>query len=148
MYNCIVHIIYNILYYVLFPICGKSICIILLLRQKYSAPLYNQRNWCQPPLPTARRPSRSNGGTPVPAPMVALPFRRLLTSVRPTPAPPRLWGWNGPTLAPSRTGVPPLAPEQECHHCLLRGRGLREVVAGTNFVGAARIHIIRFGEAK
>ena len=42
----------------------------------------------QPPLPIARRPSRTNGDTPVPAPMVALLFQRVLTSVRPTPVPP------------------------------------------------------------
>ena len=37
---------------------------------------------------TTRRPSRANGGAPVPGPMVALPFWRVLTSVRPTPVPP------------------------------------------------------------
>ena len=45
------------------------------------------RNWQQPPLPTARRPSRANDGAPVPASMVALPFLCLITSVRPTPVP-------------------------------------------------------------
>ena len=56
-----------------------------ILRSLDSAPLQLQRNWCQPPLPTACRSSRANGGAPVPAPMVALPFRRLLSSVRRTP---------------------------------------------------------------
>ena len=46
--------------------------------------------------------------------------------------------WDGMTLAGARTGAPPLAPEQERHHWLLRGGGLWEVVAGTNYVGAAR----------
>ena len=57
-------------------------------------------------------------------------------------------GWDGPTLAPAGTGAPPLAPEQECHHWLLRGDGLWEVVAGTNCVGAARAQIICVGAAK
>ena len=69
-------------------ICVHSICIILLLRHKYSASLQNQHNWCHIPLRIAHRPSRANGGAPIPAPMVALPFRRLLTFVRPTPVPP------------------------------------------------------------
>ena len=66
----------------------QSICIILLLRHKYSASFQHRRNRCQPALPTARCPPRANGGTPVPAPMVALPFPQVLTSVRPTPVPP------------------------------------------------------------
>ena len=47
-----------------------------------------RRYWLQLPLLIARRPSRSNGGAPVLAPMVALLFRRVLTFVRPTPIPP------------------------------------------------------------
>ena len=47
-------------------------------------------------------------------------------------------GWCGPTSAGAGTGAPPLAPEWERHHCLLRGGGLWEAVAGTNFAGAAR----------
>ena len=69
-------------------ICVHSICIILLLQQKYVAPLQHRHNWCQPPLPTARRPSRANGGARVPAPMATLLFRRLLTSVLTTPVQP------------------------------------------------------------
>ena len=65
-----------------------SICIIFLFRYKYSASLQHQRNWRQPPLPIARRIPRSNGGSPVLAPMVALLFWRVLMSVRPTPIPP------------------------------------------------------------
>ena len=57
-------------------------------------------------------------------------------------------GLDGPTLAPAGTGAPPLVPEQECHHWLLRGGGLWEVVAGTNFVSAARARSICVGEAK
>ena len=87
-YNFIVRTLYNSLYYVLVLICLHPICIILLLRHKYSAPLQHRRNWCQPPLPTACRPSRANGGDPVPAPMVDLPFQRLLTLVHPTHVPP------------------------------------------------------------
>ena len=88
-YNFIVPTLYTILYYVLVPICVQSIFIIFLLRQKHSASLQHQRNWCQPPLPTARRPSISNGGAPpVPVPTVALPFWRVLTSVSPVPVPP------------------------------------------------------------
>ena len=55
-----------------------SICIVLLLRH----------NWCQLPIRIACCPSRANCGAPVLAPMVALPFRRLLMFVRPTPVPP------------------------------------------------------------
>ena len=47
-------------------------------------------------------------------------------------------GWDGLTLAGARTGAPPLAPEQERHHWLLRGGGRWEVVAVTNFFGTAR----------
>ena len=47
-------------------------------------------------------------------------------------------GWGGPTLVGAGTGAPPLAPEQERHHWLLRGGGLWEVVAITNYVVAAR----------
>ena len=72
----------------LVPICVHFICIILPLQHKYSASLQHRRNWCQTSLPIARRLSRANGGAPVPAPMVALRFRRVLTSVRPTPIPP------------------------------------------------------------
>ena len=32
--------------------------------------------------------------------------------------------WDGLTLALARTGAPPWAPEQECHHWLLRGGGI------------------------
>ena len=48
----------------------------------------HRQYWLQLPLRIARCPSRANGGAPVPAPMVALPFRRLLTFARPTPVPP------------------------------------------------------------
>ena len=57
-------------------------------------------------------------------------------------------GWYGPTLACAGSGAPPLAPEWERHHWLLRGDGLREVVAGTNYVGAARARSICVGEEK
>ena len=87
-YNFIVRILYTILYYVLVPICVQYICIIFLLRNKYFAPLQHRHNWCHPPLTTSRRPSRANGDAPVPAPIVALPFRRLLMSVHLTPVPP------------------------------------------------------------
>ena len=71
----------------LVPIRVHSICIILLLGHKYSVSLQHRRNWCQPPLPIARRPSRANGSAPIPVPMVALLFRQVLTSVRPTTVP-------------------------------------------------------------
>ena len=76
----------------LVSICVHSICIILLLQHKYSAPLQHQHNWWHLPLPTSRRPSRANYGDPVLVPMVVLMFQRLLTSVRttsvsPTPHP-------------------------------------------------------------
>ena len=45
-------------------------------------------------------------------------------------------------------GDPPLAPEWERHHWLLRGGGLWEVVAGTNCVHAARARSICVGAAK
>ena len=57
-------------------------------------------------------------------------------------------GWGGPTLAPSGTGVPPLASERERHHWLLRGGGMWEVVTDTNFPSAARAHSICVGEEK
>ena len=47
----------------------------------------HRRNWFQLPLCIARCPSRANGGAPVPAPMVALLFRSLLTFISPTPVP-------------------------------------------------------------
>ena len=50
--------------------------------------------------------------------------------------------------APAGTGAPPLAPEQERHHWLLRGGGLWEVVAGTNCVSDARARSICVGAAK
>ena len=57
-------------------------------------------------------------------------------------------GMEGLTLAGAGTGAPPLAPEKELHHWLLRGGRLWEVVAGTNCVGAARERSICFGAAK
>ena len=57
-------------------------------------------------------------------------------------------GWDRLTLAPAGMGAPPLALEQERHHWLLKGGGLWEVVAVTDFVGAARTRIICVGEAK
>ena len=48
----------------------------------------HQRNWFQIPLRIARCPSRANSGAPVPSPIEALLFRRLLMFVRPTPVPP------------------------------------------------------------
>ena len=68
----------------LVPICVHSIFIIFILRQKYSAPL-------------TPRPCRSNAigashhfpqSASPQEPMVALLFRRLLTSVCPAPVPP------------------------------------------------------------
>ena len=67
-YNFIVRILYTIFYYVLVQIYVQPICIILLILHHYSAPLQRRRNWCQPPLPAARRPSGANGGAPVPKP--------------------------------------------------------------------------------
>ena len=67
-------------------------------------------------------------------------------------------GWGGQTLAGrrrnrsatmgTRTGVPPWAPEQERHRWLLRGSTLCEMVAGTNFVSAARTRSICFRVVK
>ena len=48
-------------------------------------------------------------------------------------------GWDGPTLAGAGTGAPPLAPEQERHHFLLRGGGRWEAVAVANCFGTARV---------
>ena len=47
-------------------------------------------------------------------------------------------GRDGQTLAGSGTGAAPLAPEQECHHWLLRGGGWWEAVAVANCFGATR----------
>ena len=57
-------------------------------------------------------------------------------------------GMKGPTLAGAGTVAPPLAPEREHHHWLLRGGGRWETVAGSNSVGAARDQSISFGAAK
>ena len=57
-------------------------------------------------------------------------------------------GWDGTALAGARTGAPPLAPEREHHHWLLRGGGLWGEVAGTNGFGAARAHNICVRKAK
>ena len=51
-------------------------------------------------------------------------------------------------LAGAGTGAPPLAPEQERHHCILRGGGMWELVAGTNCVVAARERSICVGAAR
>ena len=82
----------------LVTICVQSICIILLLQHKYSAPLQHWRNWCQPPLTTARRLSIANGDAPVLTPMVALLLRRLLTSFPPS--------HPCPTNVPSSPSIP------------------------------------------
>ena len=47
-------------------------------------------------------------------------------------------GWDGGTLAGSRTGAPPSEPEQERHHWHLRGGGRWEAVDVANCFGAAR----------
>ena len=57
-------------------------------------------------------------------------------------------GWGGRTLEGAGTGAPPLAPERERHHWLLRGGRLWLVVAGTNCVSAARAQSICVGSAK
>ena len=57
-------------------------------------------------------------------------------------------GWDGQTLSGAGTGAPPWAPEQERHRWLLRGGALCEVVAGTNFVGAARTRSVCVEEVK
>ena len=57
-------------------------------------------------------------------------------------------GWDGLKLAPAGTGAPPLEPEQECHHWLLGGSGLWEVLAGTDCVGAERTQSICVVAAK
>ena len=70
----------------------RFVCTIFVLfcfsDKKYSASLQHRRNWCQPLLPIARRPSRANGGAIVWAPMVELLFRWVITSVSTTPVPP------------------------------------------------------------
>ena len=81
-------------------ICVQSICIILLLWHKYSAPLQHQLNWCQPPIPVACRPSRANVGAPVLAARPQLLIRlhypvpmgstRLITPVKTAP-PSHIW---------------------------------------------------------
>ena len=45
--------------------------------------MQHRRNWCQPPFPTARRPSRGNGGAPVPTPANIGPFNPPLSDQRP-----------------------------------------------------------------
>ena len=57
-------------------------------------------------------------------------------------------GWGVMTSAGAGMGAPTLAPEQERHHWLLRGGGLWEVMAGTNFIGSARAQNICVGAAK
>ena len=57
-------------------------------------------------------------------------------------------GWYGRKLSGAVTGTPPWAPEQERHRWHLRGGALYEVVAGTNFFGAARMRSICVGEVK
>ena len=66
----------KVLWYVIFilfctasevRICVHYICIILILRQEYSASLQHQENWCQLPLCIPRLPSRANCGATVPA---------------------------------------------------------------------------------
>ena len=57
-------------------------------------------------------------------------------------------GMEGPTLAGVIMVDPPLAPERERHHWLLRSGGWWEAVAGTNFIGAARARSICVGATK
>ena len=57
-------------------------------------------------------------------------------------------GWDGRTIAPTGTGAPPWDLEQERNRWLLRDGSLCKVVAGTNFVGAARTQSICVGEVK
>ena len=57
-------------------------------------------------------------------------------------------GMEGPTLVGAGTGAPPLVPEQERHHWLLRGSGRWEAVDGTNYVSAERAQSICVGAAK
>ena len=51
-------------------------------------------------------------------------------------------GWDGLALAGAGMEAPTLVLEQERHHWLLKGGGLWEVMAGTNFVGDARARSI------
>ena len=60
VYNCIVRTVCAL--FVLFYFSDKNT----------PRPSQRQSNWQQTQLPTARRPSRANGGASVPAPMVAL----------------------------------------------------------------------------
>ena len=69
-----------------------------------------------------------------------------------------MWVWCGRIFmmavqgklqsAPARTGAPQWVPEQERHHCILRGGSLWEVVDGTNCVGDTRKRSTCVGEAK
>ena len=107
-------------------ICVHSICIILLLRHKYSNSLQHWRNWFQTPIPIDCLPSIANGGAPVPAPMVALHkgtikirprFCRLERSRR--RGPDRRRGWNiwvgGSRGFPSGHNL--CRSLRHCHHC-------------------------------
>ena len=100
-------------------------CIILLLQKKYSASLQHRHNWCQISPRIARCPSRANGGAPVPAPMVALPFQQELTFVRPTSVP--------PTPHPVHPSHPShVGSKQPAHREPSRANGGAPVPAGTN----------------
>ena len=57
-------------------------------------------------------------------------------------------GWDGLTLAGAGMGAPPWAPEQERHRWILRSSALCKVVAGINFVSAARTRSVCVREAK
>ena len=63
-------------------------CTLYVLFYFYDTNAPHQKNWFQLPLRILLCPSRANGGAPVLTPMTVLPFRRLLTFVRPTPVPP------------------------------------------------------------
>ena len=88
----------------LVPIFVQPISIILLLWHKYSAPLQQQHNWCQPFLPVAR-PSIANCGAPVPAthpqPLIRphCPFPIISNwTIKPSkPAPPSYFLTNTPS---------------------------------------------------
>ena len=115
LHNFIVRTLYNILYYVLVPICVHSICIILLLWQKYSASLQHRHNWFQTPLHISRCPSRANIGAPVTETMVGLQrgtikirprFWRLVWSRRRGPGRRKGWNFQGGGKRGSPSGQP------------------------------------------
>ena len=93
----------------------RSPFLLFCYSKKNSAPLKRRQNWCQPPLPATRIPSRANGGAPVPSaspqPLIHLhclfPTGSILIINHAKPDPPSHFLPNMPSaVSPTRPSKP------------------------------------------